>query len=366
MTPPLASVDYFAKNYADSRARFIAACERAGGRHQQLFLDTTTPDGQSLSIDIAHLGAAEPRRAVIVSSGVHGVETPLGSAVQLATLQRWRDSPPTTDDFGVVLVHAVNPFGYAMRRRFNENNVDLNRNFLVDGESYEGAPPLAAAFRNTLGAPSRPLRIATSTLRMGLLAARHGQRAFWETLPVGQYEHPDWIFYGGKALQQSGQLLGDYLPTHLAGTEEIIQLDFHTGLGRWANCELLLGEMEASGDVEWWRSHFDESRVVEADNVGRYMVRGSFGRWMQQLLRPARLHYACAEFGTYKALQVVRCLADENRWTQSVGNLSPFHWSRLRLAEAFAPKNPRWRRKSLATGIQLVEHAERLLAESTS
>lgn len=361
MPTQLATADYFTKNYAESRQRFVQACSRAGGQHQALSLDATTPEGQQLTIDIARLGDPEPQRAVIVSSGVHGVETPLGSAVQLATLERWSETTAPASGLGLVLIHAVNPFGFAMRRRFNEHNVDLNRNFLVEGEQYEGAPPLAAAFRNTLGAPSRPLRIATSTLRMGVLAARHGQRAFWETLPVGQYEHPDWIFYGGKQLEQSGQLLGEFLPRILGSAEEIVQLDFHTGLGRWANCELLLGEREASDEVDWWREHFDDSRVVEADNVGRYMVRGSFGRWMQELLRPCQLHYACAEFGTYNALQVVRCMADENRWTQSVPNLSPHHWSRVRLAEAFAPKNPRWRRKSLATGVELVEHAERLL-----
>lgn len=32
----------------------------------------------------------------------------------------------------IVLVHAVNPFGFLNNRRWNENGVDLNRNFLVE------------------------------------------------------------------------------------------------------------------------------------------------------------------------------------------------------------------------------------------
>ena len=39
-----------------------------------------------------------------------------------------------------VLLHALNPFGFAWRRRVNEDNVDLNRNFLLDDEGYVGCP----------------------------------------------------------------------------------------------------------------------------------------------------------------------------------------------------------------------------------
>ena len=37
----------------------------------------------------------------------------------------------------VVIVHAVNPYGFACGRRFNEDGVDLNRNVLSDDEFLE-------------------------------------------------------------------------------------------------------------------------------------------------------------------------------------------------------------------------------------
>ena len=40
-----------------------------------------------------------------------------------------------------MFVHAVNPFGYAHGRRFDETNVDPNRNFLLPGQEYAGCPP---------------------------------------------------------------------------------------------------------------------------------------------------------------------------------------------------------------------------------
>ncbi len=39
--------------------------------------------------------------------------------------------------------------------------------------------------------------------------------------------------------KQSRQL-EQFLPTLLGAAEEVVHIDYHTGLGRWANCDLLL------------------------------------------------------------------------------------------------------------------------------
>jgi hypothetical protein len=84
---------------------------------------------------------------------------------------------------------------------------------------------------------------------------------------------------------------------------------------------------------------------------------------MAERLPGTNYHYAAAEFGTYKPLQVVRSLADENRWTRAVPNLPNTHWSRRRLAEAFAPRDSPWRLKCLAMGLEVVERAAGVLAD---
>lgn len=356
------AIEHFSSDYFEARRRFVAACQTAGGAHHPLELKLAEQFDEPLSIDVCVVGPLNATRSVVVSSGVHGVEAPLGSAVQLAVLERLRSSQTQPDGQSVVLIHAVNPYGYLMRRRFNEENVDLNRNFLLPDEEYRGAPPLAGRFRTILGPPTKPLRIATSTLRLGFMAARHGMRPFWETLPVGQYEHPDWIFYGGGELAQSGLLLESLLPQLLPAAEEVIHLDFHTGLGRWTNCELLLPERESSDGAAWWRENFAPHQVVEADQISRYQVQGSFGPWLQAMFPGCQYRYATAEFGTYRPLQMLRCLADENRWTRAIEDLPPTHWSRLRLSEAFAPKRPNWRQKCFETGMELFERAMAIIS----
>ena len=78
------------------------------------------------TIDVAVLGS-DAAPAIVVSSGLHGVEGFLGSAIQLAMLEELKAD--TAKNIRWVFIHAINPFGFAQIRRFNEDNVDLNRNF---------------------------------------------------------------------------------------------------------------------------------------------------------------------------------------------------------------------------------------------
>ena len=112
---------------------------------------------------------------VVVSSGLHGVEGYFGSAVQLALLEG-EDVVRGHCRSGValVLIHALNPYGFAWVRRANEENVDLNRNFLLTGESYKGSPPRYAALDALLNPKHPPHRLDTFRLRSMVSILRHG------------------------------------------------------------------------------------------------------------------------------------------------------------------------------------------------
>jgi hypothetical protein len=347
---------YFSPDYFMAKRRFLAACGRLALEHHSLLIEAPSPTAEPLTIDVAVRGAQQPATALVVSSGVHGVEGFFGSAVQLAFLEslprQWR--PP--ENSAIVLIHALNPFGFAWQRRFNEENVDLNRNFLLANQPYAGAPPLADVFRNAL--KQAPWRFGFHNVRVAKLALRHGMRSFWDTLPVGQYEHPDWLFFGGSARSQSARLVDQLLPTLLEKAREVIHLDFHTGLGRWAEWELLLSEQESSDNAHWWRSHFDSAKVKESKNAARaYEIRGGFGSWLQHRFPNCRYRFATAEFGTYSPMRVIRALTDELHWHAKLGHDQPHHWARRALTEAFSPQDKRWRATSLAAGLSLIERA---------
>src|SRR5262249_10220051 len=133
---------WFSPDYAGARDRFRDVIKRLGLPSESHTMQARGPNAEPLHMDVATIGPAKSDRAVIVSSGLHGIEGFFGSAVQLAWLVRYAKSPVLPPSTKVVLAHALNPFGFAWFRRWNENNVDLNRNFLCDrsfltAESYQ-------------------------------------------------------------------------------------------------------------------------------------------------------------------------------------------------------------------------------------
>jgi hypothetical protein len=346
-------IDYFSPDYATAKRRFIAACRRRGFEHQSLPIRAAGPDAEPLTIDVGVAGSSNPTSALVLSSGLHGVEAFFGSAVQLAFLDGLPATWTPPKDAAVILFHGLNPFGFAWRRRSNEDNVDLNRNFLVHDQAYSGAPPLTQSFRRVLAPRRSPARLSLSAARIGYLAMRHGVRALWDTLPVGQYDFPDWLNFGGSGRSECAEILERVLPPLLGSTEEVVHLDFHTGLGRWGSGQLLLPLEDLPEDIAWWRTHFGSEQVEDSASPKRpYEVRGGLGTWLQTRFPRCKYRFATAEFGTYSPLRMLKALTDELRFHTKHGVQSDGeHWSRRRLSEAFVPKNPRWRAKTLETGL---------------
>jgi hypothetical protein len=165
-----------------------------------------------------------------------------------------------------------------------------------------------------------PRRIDLATARMAMLAARHGLRSFWETLPVGQYDFPDWLFFGGHGRTQSTEALRALAPQLLGGSREVVHLDFHTGLGRWGQDQLLLCDAGERGHCGWWQAQFGAKNVREPSReTGAYQVRGGFGRWLKALLPHVRYRFATAEFGTYSPARVIQSLVRELAYHTHVG-----------------------------------------------
>src|SRR5262245_27976012 len=168
------ATSYYSADYFEARQRFLAASARPGLEHHALQIPAPSPNSEALTIDITTSGDAKPTSALILSSGVHGVEGLFGSAIQLGFLEKFMPNWRRPKGAAIVLIHAINPFGFAWQRRFNEDNVDLNRNFLLTVEQFAGSPPLAGTFRRALTRVKPLTRFGFWKARMALLALRHG------------------------------------------------------------------------------------------------------------------------------------------------------------------------------------------------
>jgi hypothetical protein len=338
----------FSPDYFTARHRFREMVTTAGGRLETIPLDAKGPNGEGLGIDIAWFGAANPRRVLLHSSGLHGVEGFAGSAIQLQLLD---DLPKLPKDAALIVVHVLNPYGMAWLRRFNENNVDLNRNFLGD-EPYAGVPPIYADLDSFLN-PQSPPASDLFTLRAAWLILRQGMPALKQAVVGGQYEYPRGLFFGGKRLQQGPEKYQNFLTQRLASAERIVAIDVHTGLGKYGEDTLLVGEE----DYDTLRRMFGE-RVAPSnpDKSPAYRIRGALDTMIPRAVPKAAVFAVTQEFGTYSPTKVLHALREENRWHHHGGGALN-HPAKQILKETFYPQDEAWQESVLKRGRELLKQA---------
>jgi hypothetical protein len=220
---------FFAQTYAEARAGFLAAAAAAG-------LDVTSHahpllgrDGEPLALDVVRDGPTDAAALLLVSSACHGVEGYCGSGVQRALLADadFRQAARAAG-VAVLYLHALNPYGFSWWRRTTHENVDLNRNF----HDFHGPLPVNAAY-DELATAIVPAEWPSpaADARLAAYAAAHGERALQTAFSAGQHEHPQGLFYGGRAPTWSQQQLRHVLQDHGRRCARLGWIDLHTGLG---------------------------------------------------------------------------------------------------------------------------------------
>jgi hypothetical protein len=342
---------FFSPDYAVARERFLAAAHAAKADLESLPLAATGPGGEKLFIDVVRLGSPDATRVLLHTSGLHGVEGFAGSAAQLAALQ---SVPPVPAGGAIVLVHVLNPYGMAWLRRANENNVDLNRNFLAPGERWAGAPALYSRLDPLLNPPAPP-GPDRFHWRLAAIALRHGPRALKQAIAEGQYEFPRGLFFGGRMLEPGPQLYLDFLRRSLERAEYLLAIDLHTGLGPRAAETLILEAGVGATPMDELARGLGRRLVDPAEGRAPYHIRGSMGGALPAALPGARIDFLLQEIGTLPARAVLAALREENRCHHHDRRLA--HPAKQALLEAFRPSSRGWRRQAVEKGSRLLHAA---------
>ena len=191
------SQGFFSRTYPEARKKFHEQAGKAQARIKSWELPFARGTaGEALAMDVAWLGSDTPRGAVIVTSGTHGVEGYAGSGFQCAFLAR-RAATVLRQGVAIILVHAINPFGFSHVRRVNEHNIDLNRNF-IDWSQPAPENPEYAELAPLLTPTSWTAEEQDRTL-LGLMGKLEelGIDRLQAIISGGQYDHPTGLFHGG-------------------------------------------------------------------------------------------------------------------------------------------------------------------------
>lgn len=338
----------FNRSYHDARARFrTMATERGAVLHAWEVVEASDGQPEGLTIDAAVFGQGP--KALVISSGLHGIEGFAGSAVQLQFMDHGIPA-----DMRVILLHALNPYGMANLRRVNEHNVDLNRNFLAEGEAYSGSSDGYRRLDHLLN-PQRPTGGLEMMLpRTIIQILRHGFNTLKTAVVGGQYDYPKGLFFGGHSLQKGPEVLLHNLPPLLEGAESIVHIDIHTGLGKSGTYALLVDTEAGSTDhIRLHEAYGDRVQPWDADHGVAYKIRGGLPAAMKRLFGSSIDVITC-EFGTHSALSVLRALRIENQQTHWGGSQ---YAAKSALTEAFRPRAKRWEKAILRGGSTVINQA---------
>lgn len=293
------------QSYADARTAFLDAAAAAGARIQSFPHPLKGLQGEDLFVDVAEVGPADADDVILVVSGTHGVEGYCGSALQthhLSLLDAAQAQAPT-----LVFVHALNPFGFSWVRRVNEDNVDLNRNF-VDWSQPLPQNPEYADFADLLVPDSWSAEEQERTL-LGLLGKleEYGMERLQAIVSGGQYDHPTGVFHGGTGPVWSHRWLREFSAARLAGARRVAIVDLHTGLGAWAHGELISSEHPDSPTFERQRQWWPDTVSFHEGSVSAALS----GDWLavsSQLAPQAEVTGITIEYGTVDTITVLQSL----------------------------------------------------------
>jgi len=337
----MTTIEPLSPTYAEARTAFLDAAASSDARVATHPHPHVGPDGGPLAVDVAELGAADARRVVLVVSGTHGVEGYCGSALQRHWLAHHRADRP--DDVAVVMIHAFNPVGFAWVRRVNEDNVDLNRNFIdwtapvPDNADYDRIARLLVPVEWSEADQER------TTAALFELVGEVGLDRAQAIISGGQYRDPTGVFYGGQGPVWSNRWIGDWAGTRLAGLERLAVIDLHTGLGPWGHGELIghepIGSDQHRRATEWWGEviPMGDERSVSAALTGDWL--GA----LHDLAPGAEITAAALEFGTVDPISVLQALRAD-AWLHAHGDpRAPAAAAvRAQVRAAFADDDPAW------------------------
>lgn len=350
--------DSFYTNYDDIRTHLQELTMDLGVEISSHAID----EADGLYIDSFYLPSTEMHTNLIVlTTGVHGMEGYIG-ATMLDVF--FGEIYPTldTENTGVLVVANVNPYGMKYFRRYNENNVDLNRNFILDWDSFDLSSnkeyPKVDTFLGPTGKIGNGLWHEVGFyLSLGKTAITDGAGTISDALLTGQYEYPQGVYYGGNGDEASTVYLKDVFSQCLdSDYENIVHIDLHSGYGPRYNMVIFNSVYETMNEAESQKT-FGYDHIIAYDSESFYATTGDttdfFYRLSEQKQSKAQLFSTCFEFGTigdafFDTILSLKYTIDENRnhWYPT-DNATSAEIVRQNYLELYYPTETAWREKTV-------------------
>lgn len=359
-----AALAYYPKDYRAARATFrLFEKELENQYGEQLstgHFKTPSQRDDDLTTDYIHLKCGRGDKLILLTSGVHGPESFVGSAAQLDFLKNGIKKR-CQQGLSSLVIHAINPYGFKYNRRFDEDNVDLNRNFSLKNSIYEKANKDYEVIEGILNPKKVLSPLSLQAWRMSLSLV-HRLLGGMETKTIrqasvgGQYQFPDGIYYGGKKLQPVGMWLKLFLGKVLNQYDEVLHFDFHTGLGEDGVLHLFPSQEQSPYAMNLKKKALRPLegkyfKFANSEDDGFYQIEGDIIDFIPELKLNGRVASFTAEFGTMglgilPQLRTLGRIVKENQGHHhGYSSEEMRERTKKRYKELFFPDQRKWRKK---------------------
>jgi hypothetical protein len=354
---------YFSNSYASGRQKFQKLCADKN-LSIQAFVNPALkgPNGEDLAMDCVWVGPKTAQKVLLVTCGTHGLEAATGAATLLQLLDSdILENLP--DELAILLIHAVNPYGWAYAHRVNEDGIDLNRNCLDHNQPYPDNLDYDKLHIIIKDAKIDDAGLSQFVKAFHNYGENYGTGHAISGIVAGQYNQADGIGYGGIKRSWSCKTLFAIAEKYLSHAEKIIHIDWHTGIGEFGEAFFIIDDPVTSHDYkmasQWWSPHIMHSEDILENISPDYS--GLVIRGLKEKItsfNPAQIISVVIEWGTYDIDTMLEALLIDNRLKNNSGVINPLaEQARKKLIERFYPAKQSWRQGVLTGANPIYQQA---------
>jgi hypothetical protein len=289
------------------------------------------------------------------------VEAFVGNRLRMLFLDEFMEKLDPTNT-GLYLVHAINPWGMKNQRRVTKQNVDMNRNFVLEEEYFqEEINPDYQLYDHILN-PNRQLlplwREITAVLGsvMGNLIHK-GVTSLRNAVLQGQRFNPDGLYYSGTAYEPETRELIELFKDIFSKYQNALLIDIHTGYGPKYQMSIINSQEEAR-EAAQLVNEFDYPLIRKANPEEFYTMQGDMVDWLYKYRQASgldgRFYGAAFEFGTigesihHEVISLWNMIFENQAYRHGSLKEETRRKVEKTLLEMYFPSEEKWREKALA------------------
>jgi hypothetical protein len=357
-------VALFPGTFAEGRQHFRDAASAAGAVLATYANPEKGPNGEDLGTDTAWLGPKDARRLFFAQAGTHGAEGFCGSGIETG----WLKSGIFTHlpaDTAVLLVHAINPYGFAWVRRVTEDNIDLNRNFVDHAKPTPDNPGYRELRGSICPDEWSPESESRNRAQFMAYAGKHGAWALQAAITQGQYFDDEGVFYGGKAAGWSNRTMREILKPQAGHARKISFIDLHTGLGPYGYGEIICNHLSTDPGTARVKDWFNDATLTDDGTSTSTVVSGDTQIAITDSIPQAEITGITLEYGTLPLEEMLLAVRADN-WLHVHGDLRNAKGKEIKsqIRAAFYPDKDDWKKMVWDRAVDVAERAMKGLTQS--